>query len=256
MSASPAGRSGFHDEPGGVPSAVDKAMLVLNAVLTDEDEPTLAELTRRTGLAKATVHRVLNVLHAHGMVERTDSRYGPGERLTGFGRPVDTGVFTLLRRESTAYLVELHRATGETASVSVLAGDVVHHVNQVYGHRSCRLPEQTPVGAGSSLSAISRILLAHSPAARTPLVPATELAAVRQAGIACSQDRSGALSTLAVTVPGYLGVSRPVALAVTGRAGRFDHAAAAKMLRNSAFAIARAVRVATSSFPAEGNAVG
>ncbi|RSN20590.1 IclR family transcriptional regulator [Amycolatopsis sp. WAC 04169] len=242
MSISPASLSGNPMRSKETLSAVDKAMLVLNAVIAHESSATLAVLTRETGLAKATVHRVLNVLHEHGVVARTEAGYLAGEQLVDAGLSANADLFAIFRRESTPFLLDLHRASGETASLSVLVGDTVHHLNQLYGHRTCRLPEQVAARKTSAESAITRILLAHSSRVPAAVARAKELAAARKTGIATSQCRSGVITTLAVAVP-HASVPWPVALAVTGRTGSLDVNSTAKSLRGTAFAFAKHLRV-------------
>ncbi|WP_158634303.1 helix-turn-helix domain-containing protein [Amycolatopsis sp. WAC 04197] len=234
---------------------MDKAMLVLNAVIAHESSATLATLTRETGLAKATVHRVLNVLHEHGVVVRTETGYLAGEQLVDAGVSANADLFAMIRRESTPFLLELYRATGETVSLSVLVGDTVHHLNQLYGHRACRLPDQVAAKKASEESAITRILLAHSSRVPAAVARAKELATARKTGISTSQCRSGLITTLAVAVP-HTPTPWPIALAVTGRTGRVEVNSTAKSLRSGAFGFAKHLRVVMTRASALGQEAG
>lgn len=230
-------------------TAVDKAMVVLTLLINNDVPLSLTELARKSGLTKPTVHRLLAVLRSHRMVSRLGDKYSPGQQVSSPDRLVDPRLLALLRSESTPYLAELHQLTGETASISVLAGNIVHHVNMVYGHRAVRFPAP---GTGQQPGvfpdiAISRILGAHrfEPVGRPAATAlAGELSEIRSAGIARSDDHDLGITCVAVPVHGWGGAHPPVALAITGRSGRFEPSVAARALRRSAFALARTVRIA------------
>ena len=223
-------------------TAVEKAMVVLVELAESTSPQSLAELTKRTGLAKATVHRLLAILLAYRMVERIGGHYVPGGYLAG--RLGIRDAFTLLRRESTPYLMELHRETGHTAALGVLVANTVYHVNQVYGHSSPRFPERTD-GRDRVLprDAIAQVLLAH----RTGTLAFAELAEIRCTGCACTEAPARGSRTVAVPVRAAAGPQLPVALGLSGRADGFDVAVTQKLLRRSAFEISRAIRPAVST---------
>ena len=56
-------------------SVLQKATLILRAFSADDQSVTLAELTRRTGLHKATVHRLARELTELGLLERGATGY-------------------------------------------------------------------------------------------------------------------------------------------------------------------------------------
>lgn len=219
-------------------TAVDKAMVVLTALITSEVALSLTQLSHHTRLAKATVHRVLAVLLAHGMIVRVGDKYSPGEMVRA-DRGIDDRFIIPLKHCSTPHLVELHQVTGHTASISVLAGDAPRHVNQVFGHRSPRLPSATPADKFLPRTAIEQVLRAYqigSGAGRPCLPAADELSEIRRAGLAQVDDPLRKVTSIAVPLSG---LQRPVALALTSHLRQVDTTAVARVLRQAAFTLAR-----------------
>ncbi|MFD0490087.1 IclR family transcriptional regulator [Saccharopolyspora spinosporotrichia] len=232
---------------------MDKAMVVLAAVIAEGGPIGLAELTRRTGLAKPTVHRVLTTLRAHQMIDQHGGRYGPGMRLDiSVDRP--RGDFdTLLASLATPYLVDLHRMTGATASLGVLDGREVRYIDRVYDHRAVRTPSHRTNRAPAYGTAIGRSMLAETfPANGSPdchgdsMLPANsmetllaKLSQVRRSGIAFSHEEyvGGVVCAAAPVSTGGPG-QPPVGLAVSDRVGRLDFGSAAEKLRRVSRALA------------------
>lgn len=84
----------------------------------------LAELTARTGLARATAHRLAVALEAHGLVGRdSDSRFVLGSRLVDLGRAAGSRPHRSLAETAGPVLVRLRDVTGESAQLYVRSGD-------------------------------------------------------------------------------------------------------------------------------------
>ncbi|MFI7363816.1 IclR family transcriptional regulator [Streptomyces sp. NPDC050149] len=219
------------------PGPVDKAMEVLAALAGPGAPHRLADLARRTGLAKPTVHRLLRALAASGYAEAaTGGSYRPGPRLLGLaaGALADDAV---LRRVGPV-LDELRVRTGLFASYAVRDDRTVIHLD-------VRAPAQ---GLGLDLAPGSRehvtagaaglALLAALPAEERALlstgpdgVPADEttreaLAAATRDGYAF--DGSDAwLDRRALAAPVRDATGRAVgALVLTGLAFTLDEATA------------------------------
>ncbi|WP_370942269.1 helix-turn-helix domain-containing protein [Amycolatopsis sp. cg5] len=232
-------------------SSVEKAMVVLTELAESGKPQNLRDLTKHTGLAKATVHRLLAMLVAHRMVERIGEHYVPGDYLAGSGKRLDVDYLTLLRRESTPYLMELYKASGHTAVVGALAMKTVHYVNQVYGRYSPRMPERS-TGDRLLAEAIGLVLTAYQPGSAGGAAAALgldEVSKIRGAGIACTEDVSRGVTSVAVPVMTSGVLPMPIALAVCDRAGTVDMVTTAKMLRGAAFELARVLRRCASSAP-------
>ncbi|ANN15826.1 IclR family transcriptional regulator [Amycolatopsis orientalis] len=220
-------------------TAMDKAMIVLASLITSEVALSLTELSHRTRLAKATVHRVLAVLQAHGMIVRSGDRYRPGGMVLSARRGED-GLVALLQQHSTPYLVDLHQLTGHTASISVLTCDSAQHVNQIFGHRTPRLPSMASVTSTFPSTAIAQVLHAYGAAgqsARGPSDPAADkLSEIRRIGLAHVDDAVHKVTSIAVPLTG---TQRPTALALTGHFKQVNILIAARALRRVAFEFGR-----------------
>ncbi len=101
---------------------VDKAMEVLSALVETGAPHRLADLARRTGLTKPTVHRLLRGLAGSGFVEPAEGgSYRAGPRLLGLAAAaLDSG--PALRRIRPV-LAELRTSTGLLAHYAVRDGD-------------------------------------------------------------------------------------------------------------------------------------
>lgn len=95
---------------------LDKAMDLLRVVATDRLRP--ADLAERTGMSRATAHRLASGLEAHGLLRRdADGRYALGLALVGLGRAaVEAHPLALA---AVPVLEELQRTTGESAQLYV-----------------------------------------------------------------------------------------------------------------------------------------
>ena len=106
-------------------SVLGRALTLLTAFRPGDAELTLAELTRRTGLPKPTVHRMLAELAEWNVVERTSHGIRLGMRLFELGQlaPLQRG----LREAAAPFLSDLFEATHETVHLAVPDGlDVVY----------------------------------------------------------------------------------------------------------------------------------
>src|ERR687892_1815223 len=94
---------------------VDKSVVVLS-VLEHGGPATLADVQQRTGLPRATAHRLLGALEHHGLVRRDiDGRYALGLGLIALGRAAaDAFPLADLARP---VLVELRDHTGESVQL-------------------------------------------------------------------------------------------------------------------------------------------
>ena len=95
---------------------LDKAFLVLNALVT---RPlSLAEAVDETGIPRATCHRLLSALEAHGAVRRNDDGlYCVGPTMAGLGRAAGSQFPFLGRAREVA--TDVRDRTGESVQVFV-----------------------------------------------------------------------------------------------------------------------------------------
>lgn len=101
---------------------VDKTVLILEALAAGPCA--LGELTSRTGLPRATAHRLAVALEGHGLVARdARSRFVLGPRLAALGRAAGSRAHRSLVEIAAPRLVRLRDRTGESAQLYVRSGD-------------------------------------------------------------------------------------------------------------------------------------
>jgi DNA-binding IclR family transcriptional regulator len=175
----------YVDHTSGV-GVLDKSVHVLEAVRGGAG--TLAELTARTGLSRATAHRLAVALEVHRLLARDAAgRWRLGPRLAELaGGPAED---VLLRRAGPV-LERLRDATGESAQLYLRRGDA--RLCIAAAERGSGLRDTVPVGAELPLTAGSaaQVLLAWSPDG-DPLV---ERAAFTARGLADVRRRGWAAS--------------------------------------------------------------
>jgi len=226
---------------------VKKAFALLDALRAAGCAMRLSDLSRRTGLTKSTVHRLLAILLDTGLVMRVGTHY-QATLDGGLSMVQSLGVEKRSLAALAPYLADLHRRTGLTASLAVLHGATAVFPHRVHAHHS---PWTTSDDTGASQAqhcAAGRLLLAHDEAATRNMTMtqdgpclAAEMARIKSVRYAA--HTSGGVSCLAVLM-------RPnIALTVKGHAGRFDPANALHWLRSIA-AVASA-NIPTQAAPAE-----
>jgi DNA-binding IclR family transcriptional regulator len=191
---------------------LDKSVRVLEAV--EGGAATLSALTDRTGLSRATVHRLAVALEVHRLLARDrDGRWLLGPRLGELAG--GSGGDPLLERAA-AVLTRLRDVTGESAQLYRRQGE--RRVCVAAAERRSGLRDTVPVGTSLPLTAGSaaQVLLAWTP--DDPLVlsaaftPRT-LAEVRRRGWAHSvAEREQGVASVSAPVRGRDG---PVLAAVS-----------------------------------------
>jgi DNA-binding IclR family transcriptional regulator len=161
---------------------LDKSVAVLAAV---GDGPcTLAGLVERTGLSRATAHRLATALEDHGLLRRTeDGRFALGLHLVALGRAA-TEQYPLAEAARPA-LGELRAGTGESVQLYVIDGE----------SRVCVAALESPHGLRTIVAVGSALPLDRGSAGRV-LTGAT--------------GTSGWVETVEEREPGVASVSAPV----------------------------------------------
>jgi DNA-binding IclR family transcriptional regulator len=224
---------------------LDKAVAILRAVA--EEPATLAELVGRTGLPRATAHRLATALEGHRLLERTAGgawTRGPGLVELGRGGPD-------LAELAGRHLPGLRDASGESAQFYVRDGG--SRVCVAAAERASGLRDTVPVGARLPLTAGSaaHALLAFAPAEEvTPLLAAASFTARTLLDV----RRRGWAHSVAEREPGVASLSAPVrdgaghvlgAVSISGpveRLGRRPSPEVVTAVLDTAVAIARAAR--------------
>lgn len=251
------------DEAGEQRSVGDRLLLILDAVADSPGEVGLSELARRTGLKKATVHRLAADLVAHRMLERGGYGYRLGLHLFELGQHVPAS--RRLRATALPHMSDLLIATGEIVQLGVLDGTEIIYIEKLTGRHSVpapsvvgsRLPAYcTGLGkavlAFSDESAVERVVSAPMPARTSTTITdpgrfRRELERIRDTGIAYDREegtRGIVCVASAIVVESYVGRDghRAVAgLSVTGPAQRLQPARLEAAVRTAALAISRSL---------------
>ncbi|WP_457066512.1 MULTISPECIES: IclR family transcriptional regulator [unclassified Modestobacter] len=224
---------------------LDKAVAILRAVT--DDPATLAELVTRTGLPRATAHRLATALEGHRLLRRTaGGAWAPGPALAELGRG-GADLADLAGR----HLPGLRDATGESAQFYVRDGS--SRVCIAAAERLSGLRDTVPVGARLPLTAGSaaHALLAFAPADEvTALLPSASFTARTLLDV----RRRGWAHSIAEREPGVASLSAPVrdgtggvlgAVSISGpieRLGRRPSPEVVAAVLDAALTISRAAR--------------
>jgi IclR family acetate operon transcriptional repressor len=239
-------------------SVLGRVMALLSAFDADTPVLSLAELSRRCGLPKPTVHRMVAELCEQRLLRRDEAgRYLLGLRLFELGELVPQQ--RTLREAALPLMEDLREATRCRIHLSVLDGIDVVYV-EILGTADAgvpsrpggRLPAHT-TGVGKAILAYStpEVIRARIDAGLTPLTARTistedaflaELRKIRTVGMALDLEEN---------TPGIFCVAAPVfgadrriraSLSVTGRSEQLDPAAVGPAVRTAAFTLTRALR--------------
>lgn len=213
-------------------TVLGKAVAILFAFRAEDHGITLAELGRRTGLPKGTLHRVVGDLVRARLLDRTRDLY----RLSGqvFQLGMRASVERGLLEVATPFVEDLYERTHQTVHLGMLDGDSVVYVAKIGGHRQVAAPSRIGGQMPLHCTAIGKVLLAFSPpelvtrvvtaglprrTPRTITAPGVlrqQLARVAERGVAFEHEES-AVGIACVAAPVLDAKDRPVAaISVTG----------------------------------------
>ncbi len=165
---------------------LDKALAVLGAL--EPGPVALAGLMERTGLPRATAHRLATALEVHGLVERDRAgRFRLGARLAELGRAAGAGSHGSLVELAMPHLARLRDDTGESVQLYVRSNRpgrdtrvCVAALESLHGLRTIvAVGAVLPMDRGSAARA-----LAGAPAPDGPGRPWTESVEERERGVA------------------------------------------------------------------------
>jgi DNA-binding IclR family transcriptional regulator len=180
---------------------LDKAIAILGATI---DGASLAELVERSGLPRATAHRLAQALEVHRMLVRDEQgRWRPGPRLAEFANAAPDVLLTA----ATPILSALRDATGESTQLYLRRAD--ERICVAAAERSSGLRDTVPIGAALPMIAGSgaQVLLAWEPPESVlPLLPRCRFSGRTLAEV----RRRGWAASVAEREPGVASVSAPV----------------------------------------------
>lgn len=131
-------------------SAAEKALDLLAALAASPEPQRLLGLAERTGLAKATAHRMLNLLCDTGYaVASTGGFYHAGPKLLGIAASALSG--RPERPFVRAALLDLQQRTGHSAHYAIRNGETAIYIDKVDAEQAYQI--NTRIGQEVSLSA-------------------------------------------------------------------------------------------------------
>ncbi|POX42920.1 IclR family transcriptional regulator [Streptomyces sp. Ru73] len=244
-------------------SVLGKAQLLLEAFESGTPQLTLTELSKRSGIPKASAHRLAQELVQWGLLERQGDSYQLGMQLFSLGQRVPASA--MLRTVARPLLTDLFARTRATLHLAVLDGTHVFFLEKIAGAANIHTHSQVGGRLPASCTATGKVLLALHPGgpeavkrlprtglpSLTPRSVATvekleqQLAAVADRGYALEHDEvlSGH-SSLAVPVTGMDGTVH-AAVSATATTARMRTGSLLPELWSAAADIARRLDHAT-----------
>jgi IclR family transcriptional regulator, acetate operon repressor len=237
-----------------------RVVTVLGAFQGEENAVGAAELARRTGLPKSTVHRIVLALVEEGLLERHAAKVRLGVRLFEIGQRVPRQ--RVLRDAARPYMHDLREATRQTVHLAILEGNEVVYVDILASPGGPPLPSRVGGRLPAHATGVGKAMLAFSPqqtvravlegdlprlSERSTVAPgllAKELARIRRAGVAYDHEESG-LGIVCAASP-VLGVDGEVlgALSVSGWSGRMRLDQVSPAVHTAALALSRTLNPA------------
>jgi IclR family transcriptional regulator, acetate operon repressor len=232
-----------------------RVVAVLGAFRGEENAVSPAELARRVGLPKSTVHRIVASLVDEGLLERHAAQVRLGVRLFEIGQRVPRQ--RVLRDAARPYLHDLSEATRQTVHLAILEGSQVVYVDILVAAGAPPLPSRVGGRLPAHATGVGKAMLAFSPpevtqavldgglarvSERSTVAPGLlvrELAGIRQSGVAYDHEESG---------PGIVCAASPVlgaggevlgALSASGWSTRMRLDQVSPAVRTAALALSR-----------------
>lgn len=209
---------GEKDREGAANSVLGKARLILESFELDDDSLTLTEIVARTGVSKATVHRLNQELLAWGMLERVGLEYRLGMRAFELGSRVPR--FRVLRDAVRPYMESLYHQTHEAVHLGVLDGLEVLYLEKVAGAARSARPSRIAGRLPLHCTATGKVLLAfgHTSSASEviggPAMQRVTPMTIVMPGVLADQLRraraDGYATEVEETTAGYCSVAVPI----------------------------------------------
>lgn len=236
-------------------SVLERAMSLLTAFGADKTELGISELSRRSGLAKSTTHRLVGELVRLGLLEQAGPSVRLGMQLFELGQLVPRQ--RTLKDAALPFMEDLREATQNNVHLAVLEGVEVVYVEILRVRDSQPLPSRVGGRMPAHATGVGKAILAFSPAEvvkaridagltrRSPytiIMPgplARELRTITETGISYDRQES-AVGIVCAAAPVFGSDGAIVAaMSVTGRAERLDIERMAPAVRTAALALTR-----------------
>lgn len=225
----------------------------------------LAEIARRTGLPKPTLHRLLAALDVLGLVEKTSSGYQLGIRLFELGEHVPRK--QKLREAALPFLQDLFEASHDTVHLAVLEGTDVVYLERIRGHKPINVASRVGGRLPAYCTGVGKALLAFNPEAALkvlamPLVPRTpytitshqvlaeELARIRASGLSYDREENS-IGIVCVAAPIMVDDRAIGAVSITCSPPKTDVEQYASAVKAAALGIRRSIARTPGLRPAD-----
>lgn len=217
---------------------------------------TLPQLVERTGLPKASAHRIAEELVELGLLQRQPVGYRPGLGLFELGELTPAKVD--LREAALPFMQDLYEATHETVHLGIRDGLDVVYAEKIRGHGGVDVPSRVGGRLPLSSTGVGKALLAHTtsdivdavlsrPLRRLtehsitdPAVLVRELDEIRRTGLAYEQQEA-ALGVACVAAPVVVHGAAVAAISITVPVEHIGTAGLAPAVRAVTLALARAL---------------
>ncbi len=143
--------------------AVDKSLRILESLGTDPKQVGLAELSRRLGIEKSTLHRLLGTLEARGFVHKDPSslRYALGIRMMELGTAVTAR--SALGRAAGPVLDRLMLRSKQTVNLAILDGKEILYIAKREPPEALRVTVEVGRRVPAHATALGKVMLAFRP---------------------------------------------------------------------------------------------
>lgn len=141
-------------------SSIEKAMMILMAFTPHNHETGTLELSKKLGINKSTVSRLLHTLTAQGFLEQNPStrKYVLGPSAAEIGNAVNNPLGTNIVGIAQPYLGRLCEELGESVALEVLSGNKIFLAHHEEGRHHIRFVfnpgEQVPMHVAAGAKAI------------------------------------------------------------------------------------------------------
>jgi DNA-binding IclR family transcriptional regulator len=236
-------------------SAVSRVVAVLSAFTATDGPLGISELSRRTGLPKATTHRLTHEMATHGLLDLVGREFRLGLRVFELGETANAQRH--LREVAVPYMADLRQATKQTIHLAVLDGVDVVYIQILNSKDAPRMPSRVGGRVPAHATGVGKAILAFSPkpmvdrilqaglstvGPRTitaPGVLSRQLARIHTTGIAYDNEESA---------PGAVCAASPItdrtgnavaALSVSGWSGKLNVHRVAQAVHTTALTLSR-----------------
>lgn len=144
------------------PTSVGARLLgILDVFSADTPLLTLSDISRRTGLALTTTHRLVGELTGWGALERdAEGRYRIGLRLWEIGSLAPRSVN--IRDSALPFVEDLYSATHQHAQLAVLDGHEVVYLERISGRDAVKVSSRIGGRLPLHATGVGLVLLAHA----------------------------------------------------------------------------------------------